>query len=319
MKLKPGLIFLMIAISFNWSCSSTKGSKKTDSKGHPTPDQTPPDQTPTPIKNPLVVLSYNICWECMTHSSQGTAGSLGAKCNFIDAPLNQTTLCAKNMAQLIEAIPGQSRIKGYDFIAFQEAARWEQIKKHAPNSFQNLKGEAFKRNVDEFVTFYDQTKYTLKHRIDDGFRPNSRPFQILVFKENIIFVNLHNCHGACVSESFIDSHLSRALMANLNPTQIASLQSFRIIIAGDFNDHQAGGKIKSFQPFKTAGLNTTVSMKNHLDTCCSTSTPWTGSMGGDYIMDSESGSQISIPESYDKTKPHSDHLPVLGILTSKNQ
>ena len=163
MKLKAGLIFLMIAISFNWSCSSTKGSKKTDSKGHPTPDQTPPDQTPTPIKNPLVVLSYNICWECMTHSSQGTAGSLGAKCNFIDAPLNQTTLCAKNMAQLIEAIPGQSRIKGYDFIAFQEAARWEQIKKHAPNSFQNLKGEAFKRNVDEFAFVFINEQRTEGH------------------------------------------------------------------------------------------------------------------------------------------------------------
>ena len=265
------------------------------------------------VKRPLIVLTYNICWECMTNSSTGSAGSLGARCMPV-TPGSTTTICAQNMAEMVAQIP-EGLEAGFDFIGFQEASRWNLFQTMSPTVFTPMTAQHFIRGaVDRFVTFFDTSKYTIRHRIDWGFRTNGRPYQILIFDEGLIFVNLHNCHGACVDPNFVQTALSNSLTRRLTPNEINQIRDFRIIMVGDFNDHSAGGRLRSFQPFLNAGISTRVSVSNPPATCCSTGTPWASTRSGDYILDSETPYQIKIPANYNRQLPQSDHLPVLGIL-----
>lgn len=265
----------------------------------------------------LLVLTYNICFECMTNNRSGSAGALGAKCTPISSN-PRITLCAENIASLLEKT-AVTQGGNFDFVGFQEAARWPELRSLAPNSLGRLTPLGFRRGQDDFVTFYDARKFTLRHRIDSGFRATSRPFQILVFDEGLIFVNAHNCQPAdgCQSKTFMEDALSTALISQLNAIEINSLRNFRIIVVGDFND-RGTPQLTSFVPFSGAGINTRVSISSPLQTCCSTTIPWQGRGTGDYILDSNPAVSIKIPTDYNPQLPQSDHLPVEGELTPLN-
>jgi len=47
-----------------------------------------------------LVLSYNICFQTMTHNATGSAYTLGQNCTYLAG--SRLTICAKNMAQMIE-------------------------------------------------------------------------------------------------------------------------------------------------------------------------------------------------------------------------
>ena len=164
------------------------------------------------------------------------------------------------------------------------------------------------------VSFYDP-KYTLLQAIKDEFAVG-RPFQILIFKEDVIFINLHNDHS--LQMPGIESALSQSLTNNLHPNiNIQDLTNDRIIVVGDFNF--GGSGTVTMQPFSNTIVQTTCTLQNPAISCCDESVPtvhdpWHGFRSGDFIFDSKSVSNPVEPSKYDSTVALSDHLPVISLL-----
>lgn len=275
----------------------------------------------------IKVLSYNICWECMTNSSRGTAGPLGSRCDWMAQQTGSQSLkvtkCASNIAKTIDAASdlfGGARV-GYDFVGLQEAAGWQDLQKMA-RTLKNMRATSFVLGLDHFVTFYAPT-YRLIKKIQGGFERYSRPYQILVFQNGIIFVNLHAPHGWRISN--MEDKLSAALKSNTTLQERNIYKKYRIIIAGDFNDDKPAGEgryypaqlsNRPFAPFSKAGIPTKVYLNAKPPiTCCSTRLPHRpGYFKGDYIFDSiyiKDRVTLGVPSNYDYQTPKSDHLPVI--------
>ena len=114
------------------------------------------------------VLSYNICWECMTNNHdntnlKGSASFLGAAC-FPTKPRSKLTLCAKNIAQLLEKTSIDPTVS-LDFISFQEAARWKELVKNTPKSLQKMSYDVQKAGSEEIITFLIAISILLKDRL----------------------------------------------------------------------------------------------------------------------------------------------------------
>jgi|GEM_PF-2124595 len=261
----------------------------------------------------LLVLSYNICWQCMTNTPAGTAKNLGEACVYSD--LNYpTTVCAERMGKFIETIPGNSGVVNYDFVGLQEASKWQSILKLAPNTLGKMEFETSQSGHEMMVTFYDP-KYTLLQAIKGEFE-SGRPFQVLIFKENIIFINLHNNHK--YNMNHIQGSLSQSLTDNLHKNiDIRDLVNSRIIVVGDFNF--GGNDEIAIKPFAGTIVQTESWLRNPAISCCdeyvpSIKDPWEGYRSGDFIFDSK-GIAIPIrPTGYDSTSTQSDHIPVISLL-----
>jgi len=215
----------------------------------------------------------------------------------------------KNMSTLLAKI-AEDQKRDYDFVALQEGSRWDVLQDQTGPALQHLKALYFDQGPETHVTLYNDKKYKLRHRIDGGFENNGRPFQILVFEERLIFINLHNAHHS--DRTTVERKLSLSLRKTLSAEEINAIKEFRIIMAGDFNDPKK--VLVELQPFFHAGILTKVSISNPPISCCSNRIPWDGHKPGDYILDSVTPISIQVPKGYDRTAPHSDHLPVLGIL-----
>ena len=95
----------------------------------------------------------------------------------------------------------------------------------------------------------------------------------------------------------------------------------RIIFTGDFNDSslELFGINPSVHQFsiKFFGYNLYCGnrVRNIPNTCCygSKTNLHTLKNKGDYILDTRSQQYFDVPLEYDLSKPHSDHLPVIGI------
>ncbi len=257
----------------------------------------------------IKVLTYNICWECMTGKN-----AMGRHCPLVAGHATQT-VCTTNIADMLKN--ADSHYEGIDFIALQEASRFTELDVLIPSMMPKFKKTHHKSGPEDQVTFYNHAKYNLEKEIVSEFS-SGRPYQILIFKEKIIFVNLHNPHLDPKKNpaSYMEEKLSEGLTQKLTSAEIKSLQGFRIILAGDFND--SDNLLRVLTPFKGAGISTQVSLKvvNPPKTCCS-HTLSTGHSGTyDYVLDSNAAVPLlfEVPKGYDPTTPKSDHLPVMAVL-----
>lgn len=285
----------------------------------------------------VTVLSYNVSFEAMTNkfNPKFSAAALGKKCiPTVHNP--RLTICAEHMAHTIDKVAKNTTSLAIDFVAIQEASRWDELQRAAVKSLIKMGHYNSIKGFTEMATFYDTSKYKLDKKYEGGYN-HDRPFQILVFKNKleasgIIFINTHNPHG------FPINSMSKALSKAAQTMNFSDDEKkYRIIIAGDFNDtgwleFLEEGFIAPWTPFAYKDVNqknvifidTTVSMtKNLIYSCCKGNGDWEdyntkglaeGHRGGDYIFDSKVAANILVPQGYSPLHLQSDHLPVVASL-----
>jgi len=278
---------------------------------------------PTGAEDRMLVLSYNICWQCMTNTASGSAPTLGAQCTCTEREPASSgcarTVCAERMAPLIEATPADYGVANYDFVALQEASNWQALVDAAPTTLGRLQAQPYKiEDGHEWaVVLWDGSRYALSNHFG-GDSGRGYAFQVLVFEAaRTVFVNVHNCHShqAC-SLSTLDELISRRLLDELGPDRANALRGYRLVVAGDFNqaaEVDSRGQM-SIAPLGGAGIPTRVSLQDPPITCCSQDKPWKGRRSGDFIFDSRSVAFPEIPPGDDPDVPRSDHRPVVALL-----
>ena len=247
--------------------------------------------------------------------TSGSAANLGAACEP-ESPGSRITSCARNISDLFEGLFNRSEA-GLPpvIVSFQEATRWKDLQSISESSLKTMASNHHKSGNAHLVTFFHKSAYTPEVEIKGEFS-KGRPWQLLIFREGLIYVNLHLGHHK--SAAYVAKKLSAGLLKAIPvEEERQKLSSYRIIMAGDFNDHSHPGVLTQLVPFADAGIQTQVSAGDTFNTCCDTDTttrPWEGTKSGDYVLDSASPASLSVPFGYDYTKLYSDHLPVVGRL-----
>lgn len=271
---------------------------------------------------PVVVLSYNICFQAMTNNPIKSAPILGAKCTFI--PGSKLTICGNNMAQVIEAMPKSLNVSGFDFVGFQEASYYYEMTTAAPNTLGKMICIHSKEAKSYMASYYDGNKYSLTKKFFGDFS-HGRPYHILVFKNKnnaggTIFINAHNPHS--YSYLLMQAHLGKTVEGQLSDEE----KKYRIITVGDYNEtswdwHNRKMYSQTWTPFIDAGITTPVSITGKPVITCAEDGKWenadkeAGNMrGGDYVFDSQAPAVIQVPPKYTNDKYLSDHLPVVALL-----
>jgi len=137
---------------------------------------------------PILVLSNNVCFNSMTNDGHhGSAAVLGGKCKW-DPSDHNITICAAHMVEMIDGLPSAYGVSNLDFIGLQEASRWRALQA-ASKVLSSLNPIHTRQDKEDAVTFYDPAKYSLAHSWSDDLGCG-RPFQISIFKEGVIFINL---------------------------------------------------------------------------------------------------------------------------------
>jgi hypothetical protein len=287
---------------------------------------------------PINVLSWNISWEAMTGTSKPNMEPLVQRCgSILQNNLNQ---CGQNVVNYIDTSP-----LDYDFVAFQEASKWEDI---YDNSIKLKTMDGYvhqKQGNSELVTFYDSKKYQLQVFKSGNININkswsNRPYHILYLTgksdcQHYIFINLHNEHN--LSKDNLEGKLSENMKDVKIPTSdkiknaekipitishpISWLDNYNLIVAGDFNDHSFNNCWKLLTPFSQSSFSQlsklTVKAPNQPpNTCCNVnrkSLP--DRMYGDYILVNDSLKIIKenyISSHYNPDSsifPTSDHIPI---------
>jgi hypothetical protein len=161
------------------------------------------------------VLSYNVCWECMTVSSGGSAGTYGATCG--------TTVnnhCRQNIINICNR-------GNYDFIGIQEGGPG--LAAAIPN-LQTLVYTAGRTNA---ILLYNAQTFTPIGNYTAGNVPKARPGRPYIaqrFKDNatnqeIIVMSLHADH-----KDILEANLQSMLFPIMPQNYLGHL-----IIMGDFN------------------------------------------------------------------------------------
>jgi endonuclease/exonuclease/phosphatase family metal-dependent hydrolase len=281
----------------------------------------------------IKIFSWNVCWECMTNSSYGSARELGKKC------INN--ICKNNILNIINNLINDE----YDFIALQEASNLL----NDLNKFPNYGIIHVNQNPEELITLYNTKKYIV-NAIKYGEIMDNRPYQIIFLydnynKKNIIFINLHNAHlrdknyknNIIYLETMLSNELNLGIINDNNFNNFINIQNINqnkdislffdkdayVISAGDFNDHDNGKYFINFRPFSQSNtilkdiILSTKGIKPP-NTCCSTHVPpydlYKFRLYGDYILFSNNFDIFKNNEIFYNNKITSDHLPVYAIL-----
>jgi hypothetical protein len=318
----------------------------------------------------LRILTWNVSFGAMTGSDlDKTSLPLPAKCRekgeFLYNGSNYTQ-CLINVVNTID-----SQNYSYDFIALQEASNWniifsKSIKLQKMGSYVHHLAD-----LEDMVTFYDNNKYTLMAvKVGNLLPGNGRPYQILFLQNNedksyYIFINLHNGHK--ISKEQLEISLSNNINIGFIPSKcniqidlvkqsdvdrdisdIINDKNFKVIMAGDYNDHGKYNYWRNLHPFsKTIFQNLKkINVKaNALPplTCCAPINLFLNkelnydgkkrnirkdryrydTMFGDYILVNENLSvvvdnRVLLNFNYDgNTFPTSDHLPVEIVLSAE--
>lgn len=269
------------------------------------------------------VLTYNVCWGCMTGSKQDkSARELAERCGKSDV---RPTPCLRQVAENIDAISSQTR-STLSFVGLQEATGWQELQRLS-SCLGSLSVLVNKVNSEEIALFYDSSFFKIWTGVGDV---SGRPLQVAVFSKlnrYHVIVHVHNNHRAKGTRDMIQSSLMEmpGLQENLQPIPADAL----LICLGDWND--PSGAIPGFAPFLKCNIplrHKTVSYEDSLPkSCCSTRrNPTHMHSSGDYVLSSASVRNeipmVSIQDSSGLIRPYvvpdaSDHLPVLAEVTFK--
>ena len=261
-----------------------------------------------PIKQPIKVLTYNISWEAMSATPDGTQIGVnkttfvqGQKCGTKGNPSQN-----KCIANLKKFISEQILKKDLDFIALQEASQPTYVvadidtNKYEIDIIQKFKCE-------EIITIWNKHKYQLDdadNKIQTYFQKCGRPLTIYFFKQKLCFINIHPGHDASNNISTFDISVNQGINdapGNINKQNIKNkLATYNIIIAGDMNT--------SSPPSTLFGR--TFYGKTTQNTCCSDSLNGSVYSSYDHILYTIPGGTRTV---YSNTMI-SDHLPVIAEL-----
>jgi endonuclease/exonuclease/phosphatase family metal-dependent hydrolase len=159
--------------------------------------------------NEINILSYNVSWQSMT----GTDPSWPL-CN----PKRSYKKCIKNIAKMIDLYEDK-----IDFVFLQEASNHGILTRES-ETLKKLEHVVHKSGLEEMVTYWNPKRFHLKKYLNGEFR-KGRPWQLLIFKENVIIINVHAEH---YSYHYLIQKLNKML-------KTVNMVQYRIIIAGDFN------------------------------------------------------------------------------------
>uniref|UniRef100_A0A6C0KQX1 Endonuclease/exonuclease/phosphatase domain-containing protein n=1 Tax=viral metagenome TaxID=1070528 RepID=A0A6C0KQX1_9ZZZZ len=291
--------------------------------------------------NSINVLSWNICWQAMKGEAKGSAPILGAKCAKTEFNrITKLNECSTNVSKLIDSL-----IIDYDFIAIQEAAKWEAIYKQS----KKLKAMGYVHHrigsSSDLVTFYNKDKYEAKAVVSYTIIHNAkrgRPYHIIYLQHRItlefyIFINLHNAVG--VTKDDLERQLSSRFHKFFEITRTEqkhaeqlkkriqprwSMTNYNVIVAGDFNDQGLMNYWQGLYPFKHTNISILKDILVKCEpeppkTCCRERENTNPPYNGDYILVNSSlaiEKNNYIPKS-EHLFPSSDHLPVLIELKSR--
>ncbi len=247
---------------------------------------------------PIKILTYNICWDCMSMNStsrNSSTAELARQCRRNSVGNN--TSCLNNIVKLIDS-------QDHDIIGLQEASNWHTIK-NTSNKLNNIHKMGYvqsKSGTEDMITFINIERFKLiaaKHgQIHAG-----RPYQIIFLKENstnnyFIVVNLHNgkddikknAWDVTSKKSDIEIIISKNInmAVRLNERSIVNLESatttdisdilnnhtFHTIVLGDFNDlnrdQHFWNDLKIFKdtPFNNLKHITVTTIKEPPKSCC---------------------------------------------------
>ena len=250
------------------------------------------------------ILSYNISWECMTNSSQGSAGRLGQKC--------KDDVCLKNVSNYLNFV--NKKIDYLDFILLQEAANYNKLFGNIDNFDKKYDYISSRSGREYMVTCYKK-KYKLIKSIKGSF-VSGRPYHILVFKD-LILINLHYCgYNNLVQRHICD--IQKEFSSKYN--SLGDIKNKQIIIGGDFNypiykyksffQLHTDQNLIYFKPFNQ--IERYVFVKNVPKTCCSTSVNDDKKMHsiGDFIMTEKKSTTNKIYYRNIIKGLSSDHMPI---------
>jgi exonuclease III len=303
--------------------------------------------------SPMLVLSYNICYQAMCHDGHGSAAQLGMSCTW--SSVNNMTICALNIARMIDGTPGAAGSANYDFVGLQEANYADELALQATNTLAHMQKITSKATGTpnakgaKMASFYNQNKYTLVESFCGVFSSKNleRPFHILLLNDkatsdSILFINVHTPHGKDVNTHTnvpyrdFDAVAYDLSQAASGMKSFDASKSYTIIMTGDFNEtgwNWGNNDLipKQWSPLHFAGLATKVAISNVVFSCSQDNGCWEkadGMRGGDYIFSSLTPATISVPQNYVfapqgacgdinimKTIWQSDHLPVTASIS----
>jgi len=306
----------------------------------------------------IKILTWNVSFGAMTGSEKDkSAAPLPEKCREKGEFLYKGVKYTQCLNNVVETIDSHNYF--YDFIALQEASNWniifsKSVKLKTMGGYVHHLAE-----LEDMVTFYDNIKYTLLAvKVGNLVPGNGRPYQILFLQDNIeknyyIFINLHNGHfvskkqlvnalsnniniGFITNESNIHLDLTNQMLDEVDISNIITDKNFKVIIAGDFNDHAKYNYWRNLYPFsKTIFQNLkNIQVKaNNLPppSCCISVNLFFNKkkrnikkniIFGDYILVSDNLSVVidnRVLSNFNNDTsifPTSDHLPVEIILNT---
>ena len=269
------------------------------------------------MDNNLLVLSYNICWGCMTDNPGDRTGS-----KVVNECIKNPESCKKNVIEAIDKISTDIGMP-YDLVGLQEASKYYDIHTNS-NTLKPMFRVHAKYGREEIVSFYNPSKFTLLAVAGCDIarvakKGSGRPMLILVLdrksdNEKILFINFHNGHGYDVNILHDAVHLALTAFGNsvidpyeqnidniqlVNPylrrvgnltQQNINFSEYKIIVATDSNENAINGNGQycngQFMPLLKLEIKNQVSTAHTPLTCCISPSQFDDKikMIGDYIL-----------------------------------
>lgn len=199
----------------------------------------------------------------------------------------------------------------YDFVCLQEATQWRKIR-NASSVLSEMNYVHLHSGLEHLVIFY-HSKYQLDNQypiIKGHMVDNNRPFLVIFVEERLCIINVHAGHNG--DWKLFDYYLKRTIM-NMDETAkqiiLNKLQTYDIIIAGDFNDELDKHLVILSDPFfhrsrKIYGVN-------QIPTCCDITLHAMVRTPFDHIL-----STIPlVTNTVFNLQFASDHLPIMADIT----
>lgn len=274
------------------------------------------------MNNNIFAMTFNVSWESLEAINSG-------RLNMKHCQIGELNICSDNISKIICQTSLYNNGNYYDFIGLQEINdsinQWETVKykinNYDPTFLSKYNIILTKIGKAGIITMFNK-KYNLLAKIEGNLNSNKdvRPFHILVFDQNIMYINLHMPHtNQDISIDILNNHLLKLTKSfpNLN------LSKYNFIIGGDFNNNDPLilQNIKKLQ--KIFGKKI-LPEKNKLITCCSPKKNIKHNKSYDHIFSNLiclEYSTLDQTDNYnnDNNRMMSDHLPVFATFLKTNK